>query len=119
MRPGLAGQWYNICRFQRIDLIGNIGQPAAQRRHATCGAPRSTVAAIQHAPAPITQDVLREAARLRALIPGLKTPDAIHAATALVHGCALFVTSDVGFRRVPGLTLAILDDILDDILAAA
>ena len=61
---------------------------------------------------PITQDVLREAARLRALIPGLKTPDAIHAATALLHDCNLFVTNDVGFRRVPGLTLAILDDIL-------
>jgi predicted nucleic acid-binding protein len=61
---------------------------------------------------PITQYVLREAARLRAAIPGLKTPDAIHAATALVHGCALFVTNDTGFRRVPGLTLAILDDVL-------
>jgi hypothetical protein len=31
---------------------------------------------------PISVDVLREAARLRAIIPGLKTPDAIHAATA-------------------------------------
>ncbi len=61
---------------------------------------------------PITQDILREAARLRAIIPGLKTPDAIHAATALRHGCVLFVTNDVGSRRVPGLTLAILDDIL-------
>lgn len=61
---------------------------------------------------PITQDVLREAARLRALVPALKTPDAIHAATALLHGCALVVTNDVGFRRVPILTLAILHDIL-------
>jgi predicted nucleic acid-binding protein len=55
---------------------------------------------------------LREAARLRATISGLKTPDAIHAATALQHGCALFVSNDVGFRRVPGLSLAILDDVL-------
>lgn len=61
---------------------------------------------------PITQDILREAARLRAAIPAVRTPDAIHAATALLHGCALFVTNDVGFRRIPGLTLAILDDIL-------
>jgi predicted nucleic acid-binding protein len=61
---------------------------------------------------PITPDILREAARLRATIPALKTPDAIHAATALLHGCALFITNDFGFRRVPGLTLAILDDIL-------
>ncbi len=61
---------------------------------------------------PITQDILREAARLRATIPGLKTPDAIHAATALHHGCTLFVTNDMGFRRVPGLPFAMLDDIV-------
>lgn len=61
---------------------------------------------------PITRDVLREAARLRATIPSLRTPDALHAATALLHGCVLFVTNDFGFRHVPGLPLAILDDIL-------
>ena len=56
--------------------------------------------------------ILRESARLRADIPGLMTPDAIHAATALLHGCAFFVTNDNGFRRIPGLNLTILDDIL-------
>ena len=60
----------------------------------------------------IDQDILREAARLRAAVPGLKTPDAIHAATALLHNRALFITIDVGFRRVPGLPLAILDDVI-------
>lgn len=61
---------------------------------------------------PITQDVLREAARLRAAIPALKTPDAIHAATALLNGCVLFISNDMGFRRVPGLPLVLLDDVL-------
>jgi predicted nucleic acid-binding protein len=61
---------------------------------------------------PITQAVLREAARLRALHTALKTPDAIHAATALFHGCALFVTNDTGFRPIAGLPLAVLDDVL-------
>ena len=61
---------------------------------------------------PITSDILREASRLRASIPALKTPDAIHAATALLHGCVLFVTNDIGFKRVPGLSLAILDDVI-------
>ena len=61
---------------------------------------------------PITQDILREAARLRAAIPGLKTPDAIHATTALLQGCTLFVTNDMGFRRVSGLPLVLLDDVL-------
>lgn len=61
---------------------------------------------------PITQDILREAARLRATISGLKTPDAIHAATALLTQCDLFITNDRGFARVPGLSLAMLDDVL-------
>ena len=61
---------------------------------------------------PVMQDVLREAARLRATIPGLKTPDALHAATALLHGCTLFVTNDAGFKRIPNLPLVLLDDVL-------
>ena len=61
---------------------------------------------------PITQSILREAARLRAMTK-LKTPDALHAATALDAGCALFVTNDVGFRVVAGLPLVVLDDLLN------
>ena len=49
------------------------------------------------------------AARLRAQL-GLKTPDAIHAATALATGCALFATNDKGFRRVTGLAVAVLSE---------
>jgi predicted nucleic acid-binding protein len=60
---------------------------------------------------PITQDILRHAARLRATTK-LKTPDALHAATALQTGCALLVTNDAGFRVVPGLPLAVLDDLV-------
>ena len=40
---------------------------------------------------PITQPILREAARLRATTK-LKTPDAIHAATASDAACVLFIT---------------------------
>lgn len=61
---------------------------------------------------PISRPVLLEAARLRAAIPGLKTPDAIHAATSIIHNCALFISNDAGFRRVPGLPLVLLDDVL-------
>lgn len=59
---------------------------------------------------PITRQTLETAAQLRATI-GLKTPDAIHAATALIEHCALFVTNDPIFRRVPGLTVVILSEI--------
>lgn len=60
----------------------------------------------------IAMPVLRQAAQIRAAIPGLKTPDAIHAATALLHHCDLFVTNDTGFRRVPGLNTVILDELI-------
>ncbi len=55
--------------------------------------------------------VFEDAARLRA-DTGLKTPDALHGATALRAGCALFVTNDTDFRRVQGLPVVVLDDLL-------
>jgi predicted nucleic acid-binding protein len=60
---------------------------------------------------PISQSVLREAARLRATT-NLRTPDAIHAATALAASCTLFLTNDRGFRGVPGLPAVILSEVL-------
>jgi len=60
---------------------------------------------------PITQPILREAAQLRATTR-LKTPDALHAATARQAGCVLFVTNDPDFRGVASLPLVILDDLL-------
>jgi predicted nucleic acid-binding protein len=62
--------------------------------------------------APVTQPTLRRAARLRAALTRLRTPDAIHAATAIELGVALFVTNDAGFRGVPGLPVAVLRDVL-------
>jgi predicted nucleic acid-binding protein len=59
---------------------------------------------------PITQVVLREAAHLRAATR-LKTPDALHAATARQAGCVLFVTNDAGFRGIAGPPVVILDDL--------
>ena len=55
--------------------------------------------------------VFEDAARLRAET-GLATPDALHAATALRSACALFVTNDTDFRRVQGLPVIVLDDLV-------
>jgi predicted nucleic acid-binding protein len=61
---------------------------------------------------PITQTILRRAAELRATTR-LRTPDSIHAATALVLGCAMYLTNDRGFRAVPGLPVIVLDDLMN------
>ena len=60
---------------------------------------------------PISQNVLRDAAQLRATT-SLKTPDAIHAATALSQNCSFFLTNDSGFRHVLGLPVVVLRDVL-------
>lgn len=59
---------------------------------------------------PITQAILREAARIRATTK-LRTPDALHAATAQLEGCVLFVTNDACFRNLATLPAVILDDL--------
>ena len=57
-----------------------------------------------------SHQVFEDAARLRAAA-GLKTPDALQAATALRASCALFITNDNDFRRVEGLPVVVLDDL--------
>ncbi len=59
---------------------------------------------------PITLAILENAARLRASLR-LKTPDAIHASTALHTRSAMVVTNDHDLRRVPGLSVAVVSDI--------
>jgi len=58
---------------------------------------------------PISRQILERALKLRAA-HRVRTPDAIHAATALIAGCTLFATNDPVFRRVSGLQAVILDD---------
>ena len=60
---------------------------------------------------PISQQILREAATLRATT-NLKTPDAIHATTAFSVNCSFFLTNDRAFRNVPKLPTIILDDVI-------
>lgn len=60
---------------------------------------------------PIERPVIEQALALRATL-GLRTPDALHAATALQAGCALFVSNDPVFQRVSGLEIIVLDALL-------
>lgn len=60
---------------------------------------------------PIGQSILREAANLRATT-SLRTPDAIHTATALSINCTLFLTNDKSFRNIPNLPVVVLSEVL-------
>jgi len=60
---------------------------------------------------PISQFLLKQAANLRATT-NLKTPDAIHAVTALSLSCNQFITNDKGFRNVLDLPVIILNEVL-------
>ncbi len=59
---------------------------------------------------PIQRNVLIEAAKLRASTK-LKLPDAIHAATALITQCSIFLTNDQRFQVVPGLQVVLLSQV--------
>lgn len=61
---------------------------------------------------PINQSILRRAASLRAT-NSIKTPDAIHAATAISVNCDLLITNDKGFRNLDNLPVVILSEVLD------
>lgn len=61
---------------------------------------------------PISQTILREAARLRATT-NLRTPDAIHVATAINTGSTLFLTNDLRIRQIPNLPIIVLQEVLE------
>jgi predicted nucleic acid-binding protein len=56
-------------------------------------------------------EIANLAARLRAKYK-LETPDAIHAATAILRGATAFVTNDSSFERIPAFKTLLLDRLL-------
>jgi predicted nucleic acid-binding protein len=59
---------------------------------------------------PITADVAKQAAELRARY-GLRTPDALQIAAALSGGCSAFLTNDGQHKRVTELQVLVLDEL--------
>ncbi|BAZ05130.1 type II toxin-antitoxin system VapC family toxin [Calothrix sp. NIES-3974] len=59
---------------------------------------------------PITASVSQKAAEIRVSY-GLKLPDALQVAVALVAGCDAFLTNDIALQRVSELQVLILGDL--------
>jgi predicted nucleic acid-binding protein len=62
---------------------------------------------------PTTRAIWESAAELRARL-GFKTPDAIHAASALAEESTLLVTNDPRFRRLTDLPVVIMREAVED-----
>lgn len=72
---------------------------------------RELLAAPEVERLPLTTEVLEQAARLRAAT-GIKTPDAIHAASALLRNASLLLSNDKGFQKIPALSFIYLRDLV-------
>jgi len=71
--------------------------------------------------APITRDILIQAAQLRANvsnISALRLPDAIHVATAHANSCQLFLTNDKKLQTAPNIKTILLSEIKNSTITA-
>ncbi len=61
--------------------------------------------------APTTLEIADRAAEIRGLY-GLRTPDAVQVATAVLEGCTGFVSNDSVFHRIPDIETINFDELL-------
>ena len=108
-RQAEAGQFVVVC--SELVITETLVRPIREGNTALESDFRAVFAAPEVQLVPVTRRLWEDTARLRAET-GLKIPDALHAATALRAGCALFITNDTDFRRVRGLPTVVLDDLL-------
>ena len=104
-----AGRFAVVC--SELVVAETLVRPMREGHADLEAALRAVFAAPEVDLIPATRELWDDTAHLRAET-GLKTPDALHAATALRAGCALFITNDTDFRRVQGLPVVVLDDLL-------
>jgi predicted nucleic acid-binding protein len=92
-------------------LLETLVQPIKQNNQTLISAYESLLNTTEINLLPISLDILRESAKLRAT-QNLKTPDAIHAATAFSANCDYLITNDDGFKRVSNINIVILSDLI-------
>lgn len=95
----------------QLTLLETLVQPIRQNNLSLVSAYESLLTKTDIKLEPISLDVLRRAADLRAA-QNLKTPDAVHASTAIAANCAYFVTNDDGFKRLSNFKVVILSDLI-------
>jgi len=94
-----------------LTLLETFVQPIRQNNKILIAAYETLLTKTEIELFPITLDVLRESANLRAA-ENLKTPDAIHAATAAAANCQYLLTNDPIFKRIQTLDVIVLSNLL-------
>jgi len=94
-----------------LTLLETLVQPIKQNNRTLISAYETLLTKTEIKLFPITLDILRESADLRAN-QNLKTPDAIHFATALTSNCKFFLTNDAAFRRIHNFNVIVLSDLI-------
>jgi predicted nucleic acid-binding protein len=58
--------------------------------------------------AALRRDLFDRAIEIRAAFPSIRTPDAIHLATAVVSGCDVFLCNDAQLKQYPGIRVELI-----------
>jgi predicted nucleic acid-binding protein len=94
-----------------ISLTEVLNQPIQKGRHDLEQAYRDILLANDRFHLfPVTQAIAESAAHLRARY-NLRTPDALHIATALDSLCNAFLTNDNGLKRITTINVLLLDEL--------
>jgi len=94
-----------------LTLLETLVQPIRQNNLTLVSAYETLLTKTDVKLEPINLTVLRRAADLRAA-QNLKTPDAVHASTAIAANCSYFVTNDNGFKRLSNFNVVALSEII-------
>lgn len=92
-------------------LLETLVQPIRQNNQLLIAAYETLLTKTDVKLEPINLTVLRQAADLRAA-QNLKTPDAVHASTAIAANCSYFVTNDDGFKRLSNFNVIVLNEMI-------
>jgi predicted nucleic acid-binding protein len=94
-----------------LTLLETLVQPIKQSNQTLISAYESLLTATEIRLLSISRDILQDAAKFRAS-QNLKTPDAIHAATAFSTNCDYLIANDDGFKRVSNINVIILSELI-------
>lgn len=105
-----AGDWHAVT--SSLSIAECLVKPFDMEREDMVLAYRAALSPSRYLHiAPLGEEILVEAARLRAKHK-FKLPDALHIATALDQGCTAMLTNDAQFRKVPAIQCILLSDLV-------